>query len=69
MALTNDVFHSEEIPSGVIWATEVNLDEERLSSSYNQLVVFILVSVVVHFIGVPSLLEQVNICDMKVVYT
>lgn len=69
MALTNDVFHSEEIPSGVIWAIEVNLDEERLSSSYNQLVVFILVSVVVHFIGVPSLLEQVNICDMKVVYT
>lgn len=69
MALTNDIFHSEEIPSGVVWTIEVNLNEERLSSTYNQVVVFILVSVVVHFVGVPSLLEQVNICDIKVVYT
>lgn len=69
MALTNDIFHSEEISPGVIWTIEVDLDEERLSSTYNQLVVFILVSVVVDFIGVPSLFEQVNTGDMKVVYT
>lgn len=67
-ALTNDVFHPEEIPSGVIWTIEVNLNVERLPSADNQLVVFILVSVVVHLVSVPSLLEQVNARDIKKLY-
>lgn len=68
VALTNDIFHSEEIPSGVIWTIEVNLDEERLPSTYNQTVAVIFVGVVIHFVGIPFLLEQVNIRDIKVIY-
>lgn len=68
MALTNNIFHSEDIPSGVVWTIEVDLDVERLSSAYNQLVAVILVSVVIQFVGIPFLLEQVNIRDIKVVY-
>lgn len=57
MALTNDIFHPEEIFSGVVWTIEVNLDVERLPSAYNEFVVIILVGVVIHFVAVPSLLE------------
>lgn len=57
MALTNDIFHPEEISSGVVWTIEVNLDVERLPSTYNEFVVIILVSVVIQFVAVPSLLE------------
>lgn len=67
-ALTDDVFHPEEIPSGVIRTIEVDLDVERLASTHNQLVALVLVRVVIHLVAVPSLLEQVNPRDMKVVY-
>ena len=69
MALTNDILHPEEIPSGVIGTVEVDLNVERLSSAHNQLVVDVLVGVVVHLVTVPPLLEQVNTRDIKVVYT
>jgi hypothetical protein len=69
VALTNDIFHSEMILPGIIWTIEVNLDVERLPSADNQLVVVILVCVVINFVGVPFLLEQVNTCDIKVVWT
>lgn len=67
-ALTNDILHPEEIPSGVIGTIEVDLNVERLSSTYNQLVVAVFVGVVVHFVAIPPLLEQVNIANIKVVY-
>lgn len=67
-ALTNDILHPEEIPSGVIGTIEVDLNVERLSSTYNQLVVAVFVGVVVHFVAIPPLLEQVNIHNIKVVY-
>ena len=69
MVLTNDIFHPEEVPSRVIGTIEVDLDVERLSSTYNQLVVVVFVGVVIHFVAVPSLLEQVNSRNIKVVYT
>lgn len=67
--LTNDIFHPEEVPSGVIGTAEVDLDVERLSSAYNQLLAVVFVSVVVHLVAVPSLLEQVNIRHIQVVCT
>ena len=69
MALTNDILHPEEIPSGVIGTIEVDLNVERLSSTNDQLVVAVFVGMVIHFVAVPPLLEQVNIRDIKVVCT
>lgn len=67
MALTNHIFHPEEIPRGVVRTVEVDLDVERLPSPYDELVAVVLVRVMVDLVGVPPVLEQVDIRDTQVV--